>query len=280
MTVLVTGAQGQLGFDVCKELRRRSVNCVGVDREDFDLADSSAIRQALRTIKPDFVVHCAAYTAVDRAEDEPQIAKQINTIATQEIAAHCGENNIWMIYISTDYVFDGGGNAPWTVEDIPNPLSVYGVTKLGGELGAYAACKKLMIVRTSWVFGQNGSNFVKTMLRLSKSRPTLNVVCDQIGAPTYTVDLARLLCDMIEKPVAGIYHAANEGACSWADFAKEIFAQTNAQTLVNPIPSSAYPQKAVRPKNSRLSLVGLDRAGYQRLPHWRDALRLFLREME
>ncbi len=279
MRIFITGAKGQLGQDCAKEALRRSWKITAVDREDFDLTQASATAAALSRAQPNAVLHCAAYTAVDRAESEPELARAINADAVTPIAAYCAEKNIPLVYISTDYVFDGSGSEPRDTDAVPAPLSVYGQTKLGGEIAA-AACKTSMIVRTSWVFGQQGNNFVKTMLRLGRERDELRVVDDQIGSPTYTVDLARLCCDMLARPVAGVYHATNMGYCSWAEFAQEIMRQASLPARVVPIPSSEYPQAAERPKNSRLSAASLKRAGYAPLPEWQDALARFLAEAQ
>ncbi|MDR1927786.1 MAG: dTDP-4-dehydrorhamnose reductase [Oscillospiraceae bacterium] len=275
MRLLITGAAGQLGFDALREARRRGFDCTGVDREDFDLTDAAAVAEALQKTQPEAILHCAAYTAVDKAEEESALAMAINKDATHSLARYCDQTGALLLYISTDYVFNGSGCRPWEAEDTPAPLSVYGKTKLAGERAA-SLCPRHMIVRTSWVFGANGGNFVKTMLRLGRERETLRVVNDQIGAPTYTVDLARLLCDMLEQPQPGIYHASNGGECSWAGFAQEIFRQTELPTQVIPVPSSEYPQAARRPKNSRLSPRSLLATGYAPLPDWQGALERFL----
>ncbi|MDR1465564.1 MAG: dTDP-4-dehydrorhamnose reductase [Oscillospiraceae bacterium] len=277
MRILITGAEGQLGRDVCREALRRGHEALGVDRADFDLADREAVCAALEAALPDAVVHCAAYTAVDRAENEPDLARAVNEGGTAALAGCCARRDLWLIYISTDYVFDGSGNRPWEPEDRPAPLSVYGKTKWLGELAA-TRNPRHMIVRTSWVFGAHGGNFVKTMLRLGAEQPELRVVEDQVGAPTYTADLARLLLDMAERPQTGIYHASNGGCCSWADFAAAILRAAELPARVIPIPSSDYPQAARRPKNSRLSPRALLAAGYEPLPAWEDALRRFLDE--
>jgi dTDP-4-dehydrorhamnose reductase len=277
LRILITGAEGQLGRDVCREALRRGHEALGVDRADFDLADREAVCAALEAALPDAVVHCAAYTAVDRAENEPDLARAVNEGGTAALAGCCARRDLWLIYISTDYVFDGSGNRPWEPEDRPAPLSVYGKTKWLGELAA-TRNPRHMIVRTSWVFGAHGGNFVKTMLRLGAEQPELRVVEDQVGAPTYTADLARLLLDMAERPQTGIYHASNGGCCSWADFAAAILRAAELPARVIPIPSSDYPQAARRPKNSRLSPRALLAAGYEPLPAWEDALRRFLDE--
>ncbi|MCL2445622.1 MAG: dTDP-4-dehydrorhamnose reductase [Oscillospiraceae bacterium] len=276
MNMLITGAQGQLGRDVLAEAAKRGWTVTGVDIADFDLIDRAATHTALAEIKPQVVIHCAAYTAVDRAESEPAQAFAVNENGTRHVAEYCAEHGAWMIYVSTDYVFDGSGTRAWEVDDTPAPCNVYGKSKLAGEQALREICPQHMIVRTSWVFGSHGANFVKTMLRLGSERASVNVVADQVGAPTYTVDLARLLCDMAANPKAGIYHASNAGECSWADFAREILSLARSNCVVNDIPSSEYPTPAMRPMNSRLSPKALIDAGYEILPPWQDALARML----
>ncbi|MDR2753379.1 MAG: dTDP-4-dehydrorhamnose reductase [Oscillospiraceae bacterium] len=270
--VVITGAGGQLGTDCVPEARRRGWEPIGADIDDFDLTDRAATLAFLENAKPDCVLHCAAYTAVDKAEDEPETARAVNEGGTAAIAEYCAARDIWLCYVSTDYVFDGSGSAPREVDAPTAPQNVYGATKLAGEQAIRAACKKYLIVRTSWVFGNHGSNFVKTMLRLGKTHTSLTVVEDQVGAPTYTPHLARLLCDMLARPVQGVYHAANLGETSWAGFARQIFGLAGLPCKVVPVPSSQYPQKAVRPKNSRLSPRALQQTGYAPLPPLNIAL--------
>lgn len=258
------------------EARRRGFDPIGADQADFDLTDHAAVQEALRAAAPDAVIHCAAYTAVDQAESERDLAYAVNEGGTRSIAEYCGARGIWLSYISSDYVFDGSGTRPWEPHDSPAPLSVYGATKLAGEAAIEALCEKFMIVRTSWVFGSHGNNFVKTMLRLGAQRDSLKVVDDQVGAPTYAADLAALLCDMTARPQRGIYHAANAGECSWAGFAAEIMRQAGLNCVVEPIPSVEYPTPAPRPKNSRLSPKALLDAGYTPLPPWQTALAKML----
>ena len=276
MKILVTGITGQLGFDVMAELQRRNIEAVGAARRDFDLTDDTAIENFIKFHKPDAVIHCAAYTAVDKAEDEAETALQINGRATEVIAQTCKDIDAKMIYISTDYVFPGTGDMPYEVDDPKDPPNAYGRSKLAGEEAVIKNLDKYFIVRISWVFGVNGKNFVKTMLRLSETKNKLTVVNDQIGSPTYTADVAPLLVDMVQTDKYGIYHATNEGFCSWAEFAAEIFRQAGAKTEVIPVPSTEYPTKAIRPKNSRLSKQKLDSAGFKRLPDWKDAVKRFL----
>ena len=276
MKVLVTGVTGQLGFDVMAELKRRNIEAIGAARKDFDLTDDVAIEKFVKFNEPDAVIHCAAYTAVDKAEDESELAMQVNGRATEVIAKACKDIDAKMIYISTDYVFPGTGDKPYDVDDPKSPPNAYGRSKLAGEEVVLKLLDKYFIVRISWVFGVNGKNFVKTMLRLSETKDRLTVVNDQIGSQTYTADLAPLLVDMVQTNKYGIYHATNEGFCSWAEFAAEIFRQAGAKTEVIPIASSEYPTKAVRPLNSRLSKHKLDSAGFKRLPSWQDAVTRYL----
>lgn len=270
--ILVTGAKGQLGTDIMQELTARGISSIGVDIDGFDITDRQAVSDANRLHQPNVVIHCAAHTAVDKAEDEPELCRQINEEGTRNIALACKETGAKMLYISTDYVFEGNGSHFHKPHDPTNPLSVYGKTKLDGEIAVQEILDKFFIVRISWVFGQHGNNFVKTMLRLGKERDSLNVVCDQIGSPTYTVDLAKLLCDMAVSEKYGVYHATNEGVCSWAEFAEEIFRQAGMDVVVNRIAAVDYPVRARRPYNSRLSKDCLDEVGFDRLPEWKDAL--------
>lgn len=277
--ILVTGVNGQLGFDVVKELERRNIKCVGIDKKDLDITDSNATFQYISNLKPECVIHCAAYTAVDRAEDEEEICNKVNVYGTENIAKACKKIDAKMIYISTDYVFDGQGDTPFEIDGNIKPLSVYGKTKYEGELKVKDILDKYFIVRISWVFGSNGNNFINTMIRLGKEKESLNVVCDQIGSPTYTFDLAPLLCDMAMSEKYGVYHATNEGFCSWAEFAAEIMKKAELGCKINPIPTSEYPTKAVRPFNSRLSKKSLVDGGFELLPTWEDALDRYLIEL-
>ena len=279
MKILVTGYNGQLGYDVVKELNSRSVECRGVDREDFDITDRDETVGYICDYAPDAVIHCAAYTAVDRAEDDEENCRKVNADGTENIAVACEKLRAKMLYVSTDYVYGGDGEAPFETDSPTNPKNVYGVTKLEGEKAVMKYIDKFFIVRTSWVFGINGNNFVKTMLRLGDEKESLNVVCDQVGSPTYTPDLARLICDLTVTEKYGIYHGTNENFCSWAEFAAEIMKLGGKKTVINPVPSSEYPTKAERPHNSRLSKKCLDEAGIKRLPTWQDALKRFLKEM-
>lgn len=280
MKILVTGVGGQLGYDVCKVLDARHIKNKGVDLVDFDITDAEATRKYILCYHPDAVIHCSAWTAVDKAEDELDTVRAVNTEGPRNIAAACKEIGAKMLYLSTDYVFPGTGDRFYEPEDPTGPLGAYGATKLEGELAVKELLDHYFIVRISWVFGKNGNNFVKTMLRLAETRDELNVVCDQNGSPTYTADLAPLLCDMIMTDKYGTYHATNEGICSWAEFAEEIFRLAGKQVKVNYIPTSEYPTRAVRPLNSRMSKAKLEQAGFERLPHWKDALKRYLTELE
>lgn len=279
MKIVVTGANGQLGYDVCKVLSTRNIEYKGVDIADFDITDKMAVQQYMETYRPNAVIHCSAWTAVDKAEDEPQKVEMVNVQGTRNIAEACKAIGAKMLYISTDYVFPGIGEHFYEPQDPTGPLSVYGKTKLDGELAVRELLERFFIVRISWVFGKNGNNFVKTMLRLAETREEVSVVCDQIGSPTYTADLAPLLCDMIATDSYGIYHATNEGVCSWAEFAEEIFKVAGKQIRVVPIATEQYPTKAIRPKNSRMSKECLDKAGFHRLPDWHDALARYWKEL-
>lgn len=275
--ILVTGVNGQLGYDVVKILKERNIEYAGIHRNKLDITDADAVDKYIVDLKPECVIHCAAYTAVDKAEDDIQLCTKTNVYGTKNIAKACKKINSKMIYISTDYVFDGLGNHPFEIDGNIKPLSVYGKTKYEGELIVKEYLEKYFIVRISWVFGINGNNFVKTMLRLGKQNESLNVVCDQIGSPTYTADLAPLLCDMALSDKYGIYHATNEGYCSWAEFAEEIMKKAHIQCKINYISTSDYPTKAARPLNSRMSKKSLVENGFKLLPNWKDALERYLK---
>ena len=299
MKVLVTGVGGQLGHDVMNELARRGHQGVGSDIAPvysgiadgsavtempyvpMDITNDAQVRQVMDDVRPDAVIHCAAWTAVDLAEDadkQPKV-RAINVDGTAHLAAACKAQDCKMMYISTDYVFNGQGTRPWEPDDKREPLNVYGQTKYEGEL-AVETLEKFFLVRIAWVFGVNGKNFIKTMLNLGKTRDHLTVVADQIGSPTYTYDLARLLVDMIETDRYGRYHATNEGLCSWYEFACEIFKQAGMNVTVSPVTSDQYPAKAKRPMNSRMDKSKLDEMGFKRLPSWQDALGRYLKEIQ
>lgn len=278
MKVLVTGVKGQLGFDVCLELDKRHIENKGIDRDDCDITDETAVLNYIKSYAPDVVVHCAAYTAVDRAEDEKEICYNVNVKGTEYIARACKEVDAKMVYISTDYVFEGVGETAYEIDDKAAPDNTYGITKYQGEEEVRKILNKYFIIRISWVFGINGNNFINTMMKLGESRSELNVVADQIGSPTFTYDAAPLICDIIATEKYGTYHATNEGYCSWADLAEYIFSVTGQKVLVHHIKSEEYPTKASRPKNSRLSKASLDNAGFKRLPDWQDAVKRYIDE--
>ena len=301
MKAFVTGVGGQLGYDVVNELFRRGYGATGSDVQpeysgiedgtpasrvpyvSLDITDGKRVREILLGEKPDVVIHCAAWTAVDAAEDPENrdIVRKVNVDGTRNIAEACRALGCKMVYLSTDYVFDGQGTVPWQADSTEYlPLNVYGQTKLEGEQAVRELVKKHFIVRVAWVFGKNGKNFVRTMLKLSVTHRELRVVSDQIGTPTYTPDLARLLVDMAETEKYGTYHATNEGGfISWAEFAEEIFRQAGKDTHVIPVLTSEYGlSKAARPFNSRLDKSKLTKMGFAPLPDWRDALSCYLRE--
>jgi len=280
MRVLVTGVKGQLGHDVVLECEKRNIEAIGVDIDEMDITDKAAVEKVITEAQVDSVIHCAAYTAVDAAEDNEDLCRKVNSYGTRYIAEVCKKLDIKMMYFSTDYVFDGQGHKPWQPEDERKPLNVYGQTKYEGELAVEELLQKYFILRISWVFGVNGKNFVKTMLRLGKEKGAVNVVNDQIGSPTYTADLARLVVDMIQTDKYGVYHATNEGFCSWYEFACEIFRQAGMSDVkVTSVDSTAFPVKAMRPKNSRMSKDKLDASGFKRLPAWQDALKRYLEQI-
>ena len=275
--VLVTGINGQLGYDVVKELDKRGYISVGVDKEKMDLTDLSSINNFIKDSEVDAVIHCAAYTAVDKAEDDKELCEIVNSLSVKEIVNTCKELDIPLVYISTDYVFDGTKEGEYVETDLVNPINVYGRTKIMGEEFVKDILDKYFIVRISWVFGENGNNFINTMLRLSKEHKELNIINDQVGSPTYTKDLAPLLVDMIETNKYGVYHATNEGFCSWYEFAKEIFKIKNIDIKVNPITTDKYITKAKRPLNSKMSKEKLEQNGFKRLRPWQEALKDYLK---
>ena len=279
MRVLVTGVKGQLGYEVCRKLTARGIENRGVDIDDFDLTDEKAVMEAISAYRPDAVVHCAAYTAVDRAEENEDVCRAVNVDGTRFVARACRAVDAKMVYFSTDYVFSGTGEDFYEVDSPKGPQSVYGWTKLEGEEAVRETLEKYFILRISWVFGINGGNFVRTMLRLSNDHDTLRVVNDQIGSPTYAHDLAPLICDMLATEKYGTYHATNEGFCSWAEFAEAIMKAADRPTRIIPVTTEEYGAKAARPLNSRMSKKSLDEAGFARLPSWQDALRRYLAEL-
>jgi len=279
MKILVTGVNGQLGYDVIKVLEARNIECKGVDIADFDLTDAQAVKNYISSFRPDAVIHCAAYTAVDKSEDNKDISNAVNITGTENIARVCKEIHAKMMYISTDYVFNGEGDQPFETTSPKEPKGQYGLSKSLGEEKVKEYLSEYFIVRTAWVFGINGNNFVKTMIRLGKEKEEISVVCDQFGSPTYTPDLSRLLCDIIVTDRYGIYHATNEGFISWYDFASAIMKEAGLKAKVLPVTSENYASKAVRPKNSRLSKKSLDQGGFERLPVWQDALKRYVAEL-
>lgn len=282
MKILVTGYKGQLGYDVVNEATSRGIEAIGVDIDEMDITNQEQVNTVIKSGNYDAVVHCAAWTAVDKAE-EPELfetVKKVNATGTKYIADVCEELDIPLMYFSTDYVFDGEGTTPWNEYDERHPLNVYGLTKAQGE-EFVEKLKKHFIIRIAWVFGKNGNNFIKTMLRLGKERGAVSVVNDQVGNPTYTYDLAKLVVDMIQTDKYGKYHATNSGDfISWYDFACEIFKRAGMDVQVTPVDSNQFPAKAKRPKNSRMNQTELDKNGFNRLPAWQDALGRYLKEIE
>ena len=280
MKILVTGIRGQLGFDVMKVLKSRGIEAIGVNSDDMDITDPGRVKAVISSLRPDAVIHCAAWTAVDAAEDNEEAARKVNVDGTANIAKACADTGARLMYFSTDYVFDGEGEKPWKPEDKTGPVSVYGASKLDGENEVRRILPdRHFIIRLQWVYGINGRNFVKTMLNLAKTHDRLTVVNDQIGGPSYTPDIARLAADMIVTEEYGTYHAANTGYCSWYDFAREIFKEAGIDIVVEPVSSENYPAKARRPHNSRLDTSKLTERGFKQLPPWQDALKRFMTEL-
>ena len=276
MKILVTGATGQLGHDVCGILSQHGIEHIGVGTSDFDITSKESTQAFLENYQPDAVIHCAAYTKVDLAEDEPERCMRVNAEGTRNIALACREIGAKLLYVSTDYVFPGTGEKPWETCDPTGPLNVYGKSKLAGEAAVKELVEKHFIVRSSWVIGEHGNNFVKTMLRLAETHRELRVVDDQIGSPTFTADLAPVLCNMIATDKYGVYHATNEGFCSWAELAEAVFRLTGKDVAVHHVSTEDYGAKALRPKNSRLSKASLDAGGFTRLPMWEASLARML----
>lgn len=280
MKVLVTGVKGQLGYDVVNELIGRGIEAVGVDIEEMDITDRAGVADVIKAAAPDAVIHCAAYTAVDAAEENEELCRRVNAEGPRNIAMVCRDLDIKMIYISTDYVFSGQGERPWEPDDKREPQSVYGQTKYEGELAVQELLDKYFIVRIAWVFGINGKNFVKTMLNLAENHDTIRVVNDQFGSPTYTYDLAKLLVDMVITEKYGVYHATNEGICSWYEFACAIFREAGISVNVIPVTTEEYGAKAKRPANSRMNKDKLTEMGFEKLPSWQDALKRYVQELK
>ena len=279
MKVLVTGAAGQLGWDVVRQLENRGIPCRGVDQDDFDLTDADAVREYVLSYAPTVIVHCAAYTAVDRAESEPEVCAAVNGMGTTNIVRAAEAVEAVLVYISTDYVFSGTGNRPWKETDAYDPQNTYGLSKVQGELAVVSMLKRFFLLRTSWVFGIHGNNFVRTMLRLGAEKPELRVVDDQIGSPTYSWDLAGVICDMIQTDAYGIYHVRNEGFVSWADFARMIMEARHLPCRIIPVSTAEYGSPTKRPLNSRLNGDKLIAAGFGPMPPVEDALRRYLAEL-
>ena len=279
MKVLVTGYAGQLGYDTVRLLEARGIDCRGVDMADFDLTDGQAVKDYVQTYRPTAIVHCAGYTSVDKAESQPEICAAVNGMGTVNIVRAALAVGAKVVFISTDYVFPGTGDQPWKINDPYGPRNVYGMSKVQGEDAVRSLITRYFILRTSWVFGKNGNNFVRTMIRLGKEKREIRVVNDQIGSPTYTKDLARVICDMLMTEKYGIYHVRNEGFMSWYDFAKMIMEKTGLPCRVLPVPSSEYPTPAKRPLNSRLDGSKLAEAGFEPMPPVEDALDRYLEEI-
>lgn len=278
MKVLVTGVKGQLGYDVVRELNKRNIEAIGCDLGEFDLTNREQTIDYIVAAKPDAVVHCAAYTAVDKAEDDREVCYKVNVLGTRYVREAAERIGAKLVYFSTDYVFGGEGETPWKPDDKPSPVNYYGETKYLGEKEV-TLYHKSFIFRISWVFGVNGKNFVRTMIRLGKEKTELNVVADQIGSPTYTYDLAKLVVDAISTEKYGVYHATNEGYCSWFEFASRIMEETGLHCVVKPVTSADYPTRAKRPHNSRMDKSSLTENGFSLLPPWQDALKRYLREI-
>jgi len=285
LKILVTGVKGQLGFDCLRVLKNRGYqNVLGIDKEELDITDEKAVNKFILDYKPDVIMHNAAWTAVDKAEEMPELVYQVNALGPKYISAAANKVGAKLFYISTDYVFDGEGDKPFEVDSPKEGLSIYGKTKSQGEDFVISNTDKYFIIRISWVFGINGNNYIKTMLKLSKIKDELNIVCDQIGSPTYTLDLANLMADMMESDKYGIYHATNEGFISWYDFTKYIYeAKGITNVKVNPITTEEYlkinPHQARRPLNSRMSKKSLENSGFKLLPNWKDAVDRYLKEL-
>jgi dTDP-4-dehydrorhamnose reductase len=279
MKIVVTGYTGQLGYDVVHYGLKKGLNMVGIGSADINITKEDEVKNYIRLVKPDAIIHCAAYTSVDKAEDDKSTCWNVNVEGTKYLANAASEIGAKFLYISTDYVFDGKGESPFTEIDNLRPISYYGLTKQKGEELVKQLIDNWFIVRISWIFGLNGNNFVKTMLKLAETRKEIDVVGDQMGSPTYTVDLAQLIIDMIQSNNYGIYHASNEGYCSWAEFAREIFRHYSKDVRINSISTEEYPTRAVRPKNSRLSKQKLLDKGFRSLPTWQDAVERYLKEL-
>lgn len=280
LKILVTGSTGQLGYDVVRQGLERNLNVIGVGSKDLDITNERKVNEYIDQLKPDAIIHCAAYTAVDKAEDDRNTCWSVNVEGTRYLAKAAKNVAAKFIYISTDYVFDGEGSKPFKEQDTPNPIGYYGLTKYKAEEIVKQELDMWFIVRISWVFGINGNNFIKTMLKLAETKSELNIVGDQYGSPTYTFDLSRLLIEMIQTDKYGIYHASNGGFCNWGEFAKEIFVQNQNDIKINLVTTEEYPTRAVRPKNSKMSKSKLLDSGFHPLPTWQDAIKRYLMELK
>ncbi|WP_217593034.1 dTDP-4-dehydrorhamnose reductase [Cohnella sp. GbtcB17] len=278
-TILVTGANGQLGQEII-HIEDDDVVLVGLDRLQLDVTDLEMCRKAVKTYQPSAIIHAGAYTAVDKAEAEPDEAYKVNALGTRNLAIAAREASAKLCYVSTDYVFDGSGNRPYNEYDDTNPQSVYGKSKRAGEVLLQSLCDRWFIVRTSWVYGKYGNNFVKTMLKLAQDRNELTVVHDQKGSPTYTRDLGRFLVDLVKTETFGIYHASNAGTCSWYEFAKAIFEESGKEIKLTPCTTDEFPRPAPRPLYSVMDHAAIRQNGFQDLPSWRESLRTFLKELQ
>lgn len=278
--IVITGVKGQLGIDILNACHNLKLDCFGIDRSDLDITDKEAVENFFKNNKFDILIHCAAYTAVDLAEDESALCYEVNTQATINLANACKEYNVKLVLISTDYVFDGTKEGFYEVDDLTSALSVYGKSKANAEKYIQNTLNEYFIIRISWVFGLNGKNFIRTMLNLAKTREEISVVSDQVGSPTYTKDVAKLIVAIAITKKYGIYHATNEGECSWADLASYVFSTVGYRTAVKYIRSNEYKTKAPRPLNSRLSKSKLDEMGFNRLPSWQDAVNRYLIELK
>ncbi|HDR7135403.1 TPA: dTDP-4-dehydrorhamnose reductase [Bacillus cereus] len=279
MKVLVTGAQGQLGQDVVSLLKEQTWEVFGFGREELNITDEKQVSEKVLLIQPDIIIHTAAYTQVDQAESDEEAAFKVNAEGTKYLAQAAEAVGAKFCYVSTDYVFDGTKDTPYKADDQTNPETVYGKSKLVGEQYTQEYCSKSYIVRTSWVFGLYGNNFVKTMLRLAEENKELGIVHDQVGSPTYTTDLARFIISLVQTDKYGVYHGSNSGVCSWYEFAKEIFKQSNIEIVVNPLKTEDFPRPAARPKYSVLDKGMIEENGFESLQNWKEALKDFLKKL-
>lgn len=279
MKVLVTGAKGQLGQDVVSLLKEQTWEVFGFGREELNITDEKQVSEKVLLIQPDIIIHTAAYTQVDQAESDEESAFKVNAEGTKYLAQAAEAVGAKFCYVSTDYVFDGTKDTPYKADDQTNPQTVYGKSKLVGEQYTQEYCSKSYIVRTSWVFGLYGNNFVKTMLRLAEENKELGIVHDQVGSPTYTTDLARFIISLVQTDKYGVYHGSNSGVCSWYEFAKEIFKQSNIEIVVNPLKTEDFPRPAARPKYSVLDKGMIEENGFESLQNWKEALKDFLKKL-